>query len=223
MSIAHGICLITQCWFLKRDASNSLINQIGFVSKAEEIHHGNQVFFSLNSTQIPMLHLPVISHGIRGWPLCTAGADLQNLAKFYFHIFWWSPLTLIRIYGLILDLSGVLTSQRQVRDGSCVGPPIGERVETRKPWTSAKHHCCVHSVHAPTAECIWKNFRTYCGSHLVCALPVALNLWLALTVTGLASHVSYDFYYPVLKPCLTNQMGLFLYSFRFSTSCTSKE
>ena len=56
----------------------------------------------------------------------------------------------------------------------------GERVETRKPLTSAKLHCCVHSIRTPAAECIWKNFRTYYGSHLVCALPVALNLWTAL-------------------------------------------
>ncbi len=48
--------------------------------------------------------------------------------------------------------------------------------ETRKPLTSVKRHCCVHSVRAPVAECIWKNFRTYCASHLVCALPVALHL-----------------------------------------------
>ncbi len=40
----------------------------------------------------------------------------------------------------------------------------GERVETRKPLTSAKRHCCVHFVRAPAAECIWKNFHTYCGS-----------------------------------------------------------
>ena len=68
----------------------------------------------------------------------------------------------------------------------------GERVETRKPFTSAKHHCCVHSICAPPGvhleellHLLWlapgvctpcdsePMDRPYCGSHLV---------WLALSM-----------------------------------------
>ena len=51
-----------------------------------------------------------------------------------------------------------------------MGSYLGERVETRKPLTSAK----------------LDEFLTYYGLYLVCALPVALNLWIALPVLWVA-------------------------------------
>ncbi len=61
---------------------------------------------------------------------------------------------------------------------------------------SAKHHCCVHFIHIPAAECIWKFFLhllwltpgvwTPCGSE-----PISLLLWLTLN----ASHINCKLYY----------------------------